>query len=62
MMKKGYIMRMAIALFLVGTAVMLGYDGVHRELFIEVLGGMLAFGAGTMLATYAEMKRMEGLA
>lgn len=62
MMKKGYIVRMAVSFFLIGTAVMLGYDGVHRELYLEVLAGFIAFGAGAMLITYCEMKRMEGLA
>jgi len=62
MLKLGYSIRMTASVGLIGLAVLLGLDALVQESTLEMLAGMLCFGGAGCLATYTEMKRLEGLA
>lgn len=62
MMKLGYKIRMTASVGLLGAGILLGLDALENVLVLELLSGLLIFGIGCVLATFSEMKRLEGLA
>ena len=58
MLRKGYVVRMALSVFLLGSGMILSFNGFVYENLMTFLIGTVIGWVGAALGTYTEMRRL----